>query len=307
MQPQGCSPWSRGVRCSQGRARDARWGRLQSGALAPGSRHRLSQRLFPKNAEPEPALSGGIGRQLITSFSRESWCKAPPPAPGGKPGGIHYVTVFVFRRTLYFYLKEMREKKPSHVYWVCNHGGGRKAAGFPAKAPKQAPGRWILCWTAAMHAEEVDSPAVPSLSLLVAPRWPQGQSHCGRVPQHWRVSCSAAGWAHIHCQDSHEPNTMFCKLIWLYLEQTEFQPLAVISQQFAGTPQPSLPRAPAPPRRRSPVIPHHLHSLQAPADLQGETRRVCAAQLVHRVFVLLCEFTCPDFMPEAGGSPRANT
>lgn len=33
---------------------------------------------------------------------------------------------------------------------------------------------------------------------------------------------------------------MFCKVIWPYLVQTEFQPLAVISQQFVGTP-PALP------------------------------------------------------------------
>lgn len=54
----------------------------QSGALAPSSRHRLSQRLFPKNVEPEPAWPGGISQQLIISFSWESWSKA-----GGEGGG----------------------------------------------------------------------------------------------------------------------------------------------------------------------------------------------------------------------------
>lgn len=55
--------------------------------------------------------------------------------------GINYVTVFGFRQSLYFYLKEMRQKNPPEslrVYWVCKHGGGRKAGGFPGKAPKQA-------------------------------------------------------------------------------------------------------------------------------------------------------------------------
>lgn len=45
---------------------------------------------------------------------------------------------------------------------------------------------------------------------------------------------------------------MFCKVIWPYLVQTEFQPLAVISQQFVGTspsppsPGPLFPQGTAP-------------------------------------------------------------
>lgn len=141
------------------------------------------------------------------------------------------------------------------------HGGDRKAGGFPGKAPKQGPGRWILCWTAAMPAGEWILQLC--FSFLVAPRRPQGQSHCGRLPQHSRVSCSAAGCADVHCQDSHEPNTTFCKLIWLYLVQTEFQPPAVISQQRVGTPPGLPPQGTGSPRELLPG------NLSPPSQLAG--------------------------------------
>lgn len=164
--------------------------------------------------------------------------------------------------------------------------------------------RWFLHWTAAMHAGEVNSPAVPNLSLLVAPGWPQGPSHCGRIPQHSRVGCSAAGWTHTHCQDSREPNTMFCKLIWLYLVQSEFQPLAVISQQFVGTPPALPPQSTVPPGHRSPVIPHHFRACRLRRVCRGKQEGSVLPTWCIEVLVLLEEFTCPGLMPEAGWFPQ---
>lgn len=92
---------------------------------------------------------------------------------------------------------------------------------------------------------------------------------------------------------------MFCKLIWLYLVLTEFQPPAVISQQFVGTLSGPPSPGPVPPR----CLPGNLSPpswLAGSIGSAGGNKKGLCSPVVHRVFVLLREFSCPDLMPEAG-------